>query len=166
MSDHNKCPSSEKEHEKCIFGLSYFHRIQPNHSTHGSDQCGYIHLLYRFICLFTAVEVELLCRLGWRSCHLSCLMLLSCLMSPHTDSPIFISATSVTCVTNTVWLLYNCLSCVICIQKAVWIGQYKLSVEAAVGDRIEFESGCRGLNEQQTNLYFSGCHCVSCQLVS
>ena len=32
MSDHNKCPSSEKEHEKCIFGLSYFHRIQPNHS--------------------------------------------------------------------------------------------------------------------------------------
>ena len=31
MSDHNKCPSSEKEHEKCIFRLSYFHRIQPNH---------------------------------------------------------------------------------------------------------------------------------------
>ena len=30
MSDHNKCPSSEKEHEKCIFRLSYFHRIQPN----------------------------------------------------------------------------------------------------------------------------------------
>ena len=29
MSDHNKCPSSEKEHEKCIFRLSYFHRIQP-----------------------------------------------------------------------------------------------------------------------------------------
>ena len=31
MSDHNKCPSSEKEHEKCIFCLSYFHRIQPNY---------------------------------------------------------------------------------------------------------------------------------------
>ena len=29
MPDHNKCPSSEKEHEKCIFRLSYFHRIQP-----------------------------------------------------------------------------------------------------------------------------------------
>ena len=29
MSDHNKCPSSEKEHEKCIFRLSFFHRIQP-----------------------------------------------------------------------------------------------------------------------------------------
>ena len=29
MSDHNKCPSSEKEHEKCIFRLSYFHRIEP-----------------------------------------------------------------------------------------------------------------------------------------
>ena len=66
MSDHNKCPSSEKEHEKCIFGLSYFHRIQPNHSTHGSDQCGYIHLLYRFIIWFTVVEVGDLCRLGWQ----------------------------------------------------------------------------------------------------
>ena len=33
MSDHNKCPSSEKEHEKCIFRLSYFHRIQPTHYT-------------------------------------------------------------------------------------------------------------------------------------
>ena len=31
-STHNKCPSSEKEHEKCIFRLSYFHRIQPIHS--------------------------------------------------------------------------------------------------------------------------------------
>ena len=31
MSDHNKCPSSEKEHEKCIFRLSYFHRIQPRY---------------------------------------------------------------------------------------------------------------------------------------
>ena len=31
MSDHNKCPSSEKEHEKCIFRLSYFHRIEPTY---------------------------------------------------------------------------------------------------------------------------------------
>ena len=31
MCDHNKCPSSEKEHEKCIFRISYFHRIQPIH---------------------------------------------------------------------------------------------------------------------------------------
>ena len=34
MSDHNKCPSSEKEHEKCIFRLSYFHRIEPNYTAH------------------------------------------------------------------------------------------------------------------------------------
>ena len=32
MPDHNKCPSSEKEHEKCIFRLSYFHRVQPNYT--------------------------------------------------------------------------------------------------------------------------------------
>ena len=31
MSDHNKCPSSEKEPEKCIFRLSYFHRIEPTY---------------------------------------------------------------------------------------------------------------------------------------
>ena len=31
MSDHNKCPYSEKEHEKCIFRFSFFHRIQPRH---------------------------------------------------------------------------------------------------------------------------------------
>ena len=30
MSDHNKCPSSEKEHEKCIFRVSCFHRIEPS----------------------------------------------------------------------------------------------------------------------------------------
>ena len=29
--DYNKCPSSEKEDEKCIFRKSYFHRIQPRH---------------------------------------------------------------------------------------------------------------------------------------
>ena len=33
---------------------------------HGSDQCGYIHLLYRFVCSFTVVEVWPLCRLGWQ----------------------------------------------------------------------------------------------------
>ena len=32
---HNTCPSSEKEHEKCIFRLSYFHRIQPNYDVRG-----------------------------------------------------------------------------------------------------------------------------------
>ena len=31
--DQNKCPSSEKEYEKCIFRLSYFHRIQPMYMT-------------------------------------------------------------------------------------------------------------------------------------
>ena len=29
--DYNKCPSSEKEDEKCIFGKSYFHQIQPSY---------------------------------------------------------------------------------------------------------------------------------------
>ena len=29
--DHNKCPSSEKEDEKCILRKSYFHQIQPKH---------------------------------------------------------------------------------------------------------------------------------------
>ena len=29
--DHNKCPSSEKEDEKCILRQSYFHQIQPSH---------------------------------------------------------------------------------------------------------------------------------------
>ena len=28
--DHNKCPSSEKEDEKCNLRISYFHQIQPN----------------------------------------------------------------------------------------------------------------------------------------
>ena len=27
--DHNKCPSSEKEDEKCNLRISYFHQIQP-----------------------------------------------------------------------------------------------------------------------------------------
>merc|ERR1712218_12100 len=30
--DYNKCPSSEKEDEKCIFRKSYFHQIQPNYT--------------------------------------------------------------------------------------------------------------------------------------
>ena len=29
--DHNKCPPSETEDEKCIFRKSYFHRIQPTY---------------------------------------------------------------------------------------------------------------------------------------
>ena len=29
--DHNKCPSSEKEDEKCILRKSYFHQIQPRY---------------------------------------------------------------------------------------------------------------------------------------
>ena len=29
--DHNKCPPSETEDEKCIFRKSYFHRIQPSY---------------------------------------------------------------------------------------------------------------------------------------
>ena len=38
MSDHKKCPSSEKEHEKCIFRLSYFHRIEPRYKVHMGRQ--------------------------------------------------------------------------------------------------------------------------------
>ena len=29
--DHNKCPSSEKENQKCILRKSYFHQIQPSY---------------------------------------------------------------------------------------------------------------------------------------
>ena len=28
-SEHNKCPSSEKDDQKCILRKSYFHQIQP-----------------------------------------------------------------------------------------------------------------------------------------
>ena len=38
---------------------------------HGSDQCGYIHLLYRFIFCFTVVGVEHLCRLGCQETFVS-----------------------------------------------------------------------------------------------
>ena len=31
--DHNKCPSSEKEDEKCILRKSYFHQIQPRYTS-------------------------------------------------------------------------------------------------------------------------------------
>ena len=48
MSDHNKCPSSEKEDEKCIFRLSYFHRIEPMHGPRFS-------MLKAFIRIFSKV---------------------------------------------------------------------------------------------------------------
>ena len=55
----------------CIFKISSFFGNYLENSTvkrggqpHGSDQCGYIHLLYRSVCSFTVVEVEHLCRLG------------------------------------------------------------------------------------------------------
>ena len=31
--DHNKCPGSEREDQKCILRKSYFHQIQPNHAS-------------------------------------------------------------------------------------------------------------------------------------
>ena len=31
--DHNKCPSSEKEDEKCNLRISYFHQIQPSYGS-------------------------------------------------------------------------------------------------------------------------------------
>ena len=44
--DHNKCPPSETEDEKCIFRKSYFHRIQPNH-------CASLKISEnRYLCLF------------------------------------------------------------------------------------------------------------------
>ena len=39
MPDNNKGPSSEKEHEKCIFRLSYFHRIEPIHTPQQMTSC-------------------------------------------------------------------------------------------------------------------------------
>ena len=36
--DHNKCPSSEKEDEKCTLRKSYFHQIQPNHNAPNTQQ--------------------------------------------------------------------------------------------------------------------------------
>ena len=55
----------------CIFKISSFFGNYLENSTvkrggqpHGSDQCGYIHLLYRSDFWFTVVEVEHLCRLG------------------------------------------------------------------------------------------------------
>ena len=46
MSDHNKCPSSEKEHKKCIFRLLFFHRIQPTHDQ-PDGYTGLFHLCLR-----------------------------------------------------------------------------------------------------------------------
>ena len=55
----------------CIFKISSFFGNYLENSTvkrggqpHGSDRCGYIHLLYRSNFWFTVIEVEHLCRLG------------------------------------------------------------------------------------------------------
>ena len=39
VSDHNKYPSSEKEDEKCIYRISYFHGIQPTYRTSSAESC-------------------------------------------------------------------------------------------------------------------------------
>ena len=46
-------------------GYLWIYPVNIIEQPHGSDQCGYIHLLYRFIFWFTVVEVGDLCRLGW-----------------------------------------------------------------------------------------------------
>ena len=50
-------------------GYLWIYPVNIIEQPHGSDQCGYIHLLYRFIFWFTVVEVGDLCRLGCRTIH-------------------------------------------------------------------------------------------------
>ena len=45
-------------------GYLWIYPVNIIEQPHGSDQCGYIHLLYRFVFWFTVVEVGDLCRLG------------------------------------------------------------------------------------------------------
>ena len=52
--DHNKCPPSETEDEKCIFRKSYFHRIQPRHVLEIFNEL--------FFCLILKILTE--CRLN------------------------------------------------------------------------------------------------------
>ena len=67
MSDHNKCPSSEKEHEKCIFRLSYFHRIQPKNDSFliylGQNLKIFTKILKKkvFLCVFNAAPDVSVC---------------------------------------------------------------------------------------------------------
>ena len=57
--------------KNCIFKISslfggylWIFTVKRGGQPHGSDQCGYIHLLYRLVFCFTVVRVEPLCRLG------------------------------------------------------------------------------------------------------
>ena len=67
---HTACQTSFiKKH--CIFKISslfggylQIFTVKRGGQPHGSDQCGYIHLLYRLVFCFTVVRVEPLCRLG------------------------------------------------------------------------------------------------------
>ena len=61
--DHNKCPSSEKEDEKCNLRISYFHQIQPIHDLHPSS-----------ICLLTKSRITLLFSF-WEHLHRPLLLL-------------------------------------------------------------------------------------------
>ena len=53
-------------------GYLWIYPVNIIEQPHGSDQCGYIHLLYRFIFWFTVVEVGDLCRLGCACCWVCC----------------------------------------------------------------------------------------------
>ena len=62
--DYNKCPSSEKEDEKCIFGKSYFHQIQPNYTLYT--------LLIRNICprpFSVVIALRMQCEEKCNDCH-------------------------------------------------------------------------------------------------
>ena len=48
MIGHNKCPSSEKSAEKCIFRKSYFHHSEPSYITNNDWLFKYITLHYIF----------------------------------------------------------------------------------------------------------------------
>ena len=50
--DHNKCPSSEKQNQKCILRKSYFHQIQP------------INILCKECERLKSLEDKWMCRLG------------------------------------------------------------------------------------------------------
>ena len=72
---HTACQTSFIKKD-CIFKISSFFggylwifTVKRGGQPHGSDQCGYIHLLYRLVFCFTVVRVEPLCRLGWWTLH-------------------------------------------------------------------------------------------------
>ena len=85
MSDHNKCPFSKKEHEKCIFRLSYFHRIQPSYIIFTSFSFDYIILWSCNISYNTCNIVASVCRFvaDGMQCAASVNIIQRCNMNKH-----------------------------------------------------------------------------------